>query len=149
MSLAALLRAGTRDTLPFQPSAIAIHQMRDLKRIRAKVYFGEWCGGPDPARAGRTRGGAMELKEAVARAKAYVADLFADEPIMNIALEEVERDDVSGAWRITIGFGRTFSQFAALARIAGAEGGPRVYRVVTIKDDGSVVSVKRRDNIGD
>lgn len=87
----------------------------------------------------------MELKEAVARAKAYVADLFSDEPIQNIGLEEVERDDAQGVWRITVGFYRDYAQSSTLHRFISAVGEPRVYRVVSLSDDGIVRSVKRPD----
>lgn len=52
----------------------------------------------------------MELKEAVKQAKDYVADLFADEGISNLGLEEVEYDDQYGQWLITIGFSRPWNE---------------------------------------
>jgi len=35
----------------------------------------------------------MDVKEAVARAKTYLAELYSDERISNVGLEEVELDD--------------------------------------------------------
>lgn len=46
----------------------------------------------------------MKVQEAVAKAKEYVRDVYADEKIRFVGLEEIEwSDDV---WRITIGFSR-------------------------------------------
>jgi len=46
----------------------------------------------------------MQVSEAVRTARAYIADLFADEKIIEIGLEEVRIDD--GVWEVTIGFRR-------------------------------------------
>ena len=46
----------------------------------------------------------MDVKEASQTAKAYVAELFAGEQIMNLGLEEAEFEILSNTWRITIGF---------------------------------------------
>ena len=44
----------------------------------------------------------MDVKEAVLTAKRYVADVFADEGIADIGLEEVEFDEASDVWMVTI-----------------------------------------------
>ncbi len=50
----------------------------------------------------------MDVKKAVRAAKAYIIDLiidlYADESIENVGLEEVKFHDQSAAWEITIGF---------------------------------------------
>ncbi|PIK68868.1 hypothetical protein [Methylobacterium frigidaeris] len=46
----------------------------------------------------------MEVKEAVSRAKHYPADVFSDEEISDIRLEEVEFDKLDRSWLITLGF---------------------------------------------
>ena len=50
----------------------------------------------------------MKVREAVTKAKDYIRDLYTDEDIRFVGLEEVEFDDESQdhAWRITIGFAR-------------------------------------------
>ena len=48
----------------------------------------------------------MEIKEAVAEAKKCVQELFVQESISNLGLKEVEFDDATGVWSITIGFSR-------------------------------------------
>ena len=46
----------------------------------------------------------MDVKTASLMAKKYLIDLFEDEGISNVGLEEVEFDELSNSWRITIGF---------------------------------------------
>ena len=53
----------------------------------------------------------MDVKDAVNAAKTYVAQLFADEGLSNLGLEEVEFDDGSGAWRVTVGFSRPWDRW--------------------------------------
>ena len=48
----------------------------------------------------------MDAKGACHKAKDYIADLFADEGVTNIGLEEVEFESTSNSWRITISFSR-------------------------------------------
>ena len=52
----------------------------------------------------------MDVKEAVKRAKAFISDLFADEDIRDLGLEEVEYDEASREWRVTIGFTRPWDR---------------------------------------
>ena len=52
----------------------------------------------------------MDVKQAVAAAKDYVADMFESEKITNIGLEEVEYDEFEKLWQITIGFSRPWDQ---------------------------------------
>jgi hypothetical protein len=48
----------------------------------------------------------LDFKDAVKRAKAYVADIMQDESPMHIGLEEIEYDEATGIWNVTIGFER-------------------------------------------
>jgi hypothetical protein len=87
----------------------------------------------------------MDVREAVAKAKAYIGDLYTSEPIRDLGLEEVDRD--GSDWLITLGFVRDdrrgLGQFsAALAEIANR----RIYKVLHIDDSsGNVTSMKNRD----
>jgi hypothetical protein len=86
----------------------------------------------------------MNVKEAVAAAKAFVIDTFADEDPTNIGLEEVDFDELSHVWRVTIGFTRPWQNRAGWVTSIGA---PilRSYKIVTVDDaDGRVVSIKNR-----
>lgn len=89
----------------------------------------------------------MNVKEAVKRAKDYVSDLMAEEGLANLGLEEVERDDSNGEWRVTVGFSRPWnSERSALTALAGEAPPKRAYRVVRLRDaDGEVLSLERRD----
>jgi hypothetical protein len=84
----------------------------------------------------------MEVKEAVTVAKQYIADLYSDERIENIGLEEVEFDG-RGSWLVTIGFSRPWHRNSAWALVGSAL--PRDYKVLRISDTKKeVVSVKDR-----
>ena len=52
----------------------------------------------------------MDVKEAVAKAKSYIEDLFAEELPEDIGLEEVEFDKGDREWAITIGFKRPWNR---------------------------------------
>lgn len=97
------------------------------------------------------KGKLVDVKTAVVKAKEYVIELFGDGPITNVALEEVERDEMQGIWRITIGFNRpaTSNSIAAVGALMRGENGIRVYRIVTLDNDGRMLSVKRRDIAGE
>lgn len=46
----------------------------------------------------------MDVKQAVSKAKRYLAEVFSDEEISDIRLEEVEFDKADKTWLITLGF---------------------------------------------
>ncbi len=52
----------------------------------------------------------MDVKEAVQTAKAHIADLYADESIQHVGLEEVTFDNEFDAWKVTIGFFREWDK---------------------------------------
>ena len=82
----------------------------------------------------------MEVKQAVATAKDYVADLFEDEQIAHVGLEEVKL--LGGVWEITIGFSRPWDR--GVLSIA-PDPSLRSYKVVRIRDtSGEVLSVVNR-----
>lgn len=92
----------------------------------------------------------MDAKEAVSIAKTYVVELFANEGVSDLGLEEVEFDDGAGVWKVTVGFSRPWDRISASSAIAlMAQGGAsisRSYKVVRIDDPtGRVVSVKARE----
>ena len=95
----------------------------------------------------------MEVKEAVRVAKEYVNDIFSEETIFDLGLEEVDFDDASHEWRITLGFSRPWSG-KQVAQPGGGGGftlippprlAGRVYKIVRIDDEqGRVASLKDR-----
>lgn len=91
----------------------------------------------------------MEVKEAVRVAKEYVGDLFSEEPIEDVGLEEVDFDDAANEWRITVGFSRPWSGKAqagsGFVSVLAPRHAGRAYKVVRIDDEqGRVTSLKDR-----
>ena len=98
----------------------------------------------------------MDVKEAARTARAYIADLFADENVQHVCLEEVEFDDVAEIWNITIGFSRPWelskdplknsaSSFPVWLPELNPPTPQRSYKIVRVRDsDGCVISVAHR-----
>ena len=88
----------------------------------------------------------MDVKQAVSIAKSHLIDLFSDEGIINLGLEEVELDTSTNTWKITLGFSRPWDHKNTLVAALGNDGRPnRSYKVVRISDDdGSVMSLTDR-----
>ena len=87
----------------------------------------------------------MDVKTAISLAKQQISDIFAEEDIKNLGLEEVDYDEAEHAWRITIGFSRPWDEprnaFSALADQNAYL--RRAYKVVRIADDtATVLSVR-------
>ena len=87
----------------------------------------------------------MELKEAVKKAKEYISDIFSEENVKNIGLEEIEFDERNNLWKITIGFHRPWQERENL--LSSFEKKLfRDYKVVTVDNEtGEVKSVKNRE----
>ncbi len=92
----------------------------------------------------------MDVREAARTAKKYITDVFADEKIKEISLEEVDFDVDSKVWKITVSFMRPRGRMNVFQATASGypEGTPtlrRSYKVVNIDDRFErVVSVKHR-----
>ena len=85
----------------------------------------------------------MNAKEAVSKAKRYLSDLFADEELINIGLEEVDFD--GAAWKITLGFSRSWDRKGHLVAALSESRPERSYKVLRINDEnGEVESLKDR-----
>ena len=83
----------------------------------------------------------MDVKQAVEVARKYVEELFGEEQIMNVGLEEIDAEE-EGFWRITIGFSRPWN-----TKLRGllSDEKSRTYKVVLVRDsDGQILSVKNR-----
>lgn len=97
------------------------------------------------------RGGSVNVKEAAHVALSYVADLYADEKIGELGLEEVEFDDPSQEWIITVGFARPWDYPPTLPADmmkvlrAAPRATHRTYKTVRMDDGGNVKSLKNRD----
>jgi hypothetical protein len=91
----------------------------------------------------------MDAREAIATAKRYVSEVYADEHVTNLGLEEIEHIPADGTWIITLGFSRPWNtpQTRAqevLENIGGVSALKRSYKIITVNNDGSVLSMKNR-----
>lgn len=90
----------------------------------------------------------MGVREAAQKAKDYIGEIFSDECIKHLALEEVVFDDDKNHWKITIGFSRPWDRVEPIINIPGGTPPPlrRVYKIVRIDDaDGKILSLENRD----
>jgi hypothetical protein len=77
----------------------------------------------------------MDAKEAIATAKKYLADIYADENITNLGLEEVEHDRGAGNWAVTLAFSRPWNT-------------PRTRAQEVLENLGGVSALKRSYKVG-
>ena len=86
----------------------------------------------------------MEVNVAIEKAKEHVREIYKDEPIVDIGLEEVEFKERDKVWAITVGFLRNWRpQENAISALAAPT---RIYKVVRIRDkDGSLQSLRNRE----
>ena len=86
----------------------------------------------------------MDVKDVTRTAREYITDLFADEQITNLGLEEVVYDVDSEQWRITFGFARPWDRQGDMGVRMGLKA-PRAYKVVRVDDsNGRVVALTDR-----
>jgi hypothetical protein len=90
----------------------------------------------------------MDVKEAVTRAKSYVADSFESENISNLGLEEVYFEPSFNNCVVTLGFSRPWDRnavgLAAIAQQISAP--PRSNKTLRIEDEtGRITSLKTRE----
>lgn len=88
----------------------------------------------------------MDARDAIARAKTYVAEVFADDKPRNIGLEEIRFDEDQKAWLITVGFSRPWDAARPYVTALGQDIDlRRTYKVVRVGDaDGAIVSLTNR-----
>jgi hypothetical protein len=89
----------------------------------------------------------LDVKEAVTVAFQYVEDLFSQDGIVNLGLEEVEYDPHEDAWAVTVGFSRPWDLPARNGALIPVNPPTprRDYKVVRVDaNTGRVESVKNR-----
>ncbi|MDR3495796.1 MAG: hypothetical protein P4L82_14460 [Ancalomicrobiaceae bacterium] len=88
----------------------------------------------------------LNAKDAISRAKSYIADVFSEEKPTGVGLEEIEYDEQAGAWIITVGFFRAMydPNEKEYSRLLAGPKFDRTYKKVTVGQDGEVISVKNR-----
>ena len=83
----------------------------------------------------------MDVKEAVRTAKKYVIDLFSDEDIRAVVLEEIVSE--GGTWKVTLSFIRPQGQ-GLTATLTGLSWKDRSFKVIEVDHLGEVQSVTHR-----
>ena len=91
----------------------------------------------------------MTPQDAIQHAKKAINVLYAEENITNLGLEEIEFDDVSKQWVITLGFSRPWNSprtknHDTLGAVSSISALKRDYKIVTLTEAGEFVSVKKR-----
>ncbi len=94
----------------------------------------------------------MEVKDAIKIAKDYVGEVLADEQVTNLGVEETEYDPGTGRWSITLGFSRPWNTPRTRAQeildnLGAVSSLRRSYKVITISEDGHVLSMKNRPRV--
>jgi hypothetical protein len=89
----------------------------------------------------------MDAKSAILTAKKHFNDVFSEENVVNIGLEEVRFDDTRKEWLITLGFSWPWEAGSSIPALAKRSGNlPRAYKIVKLKDkDGDLVSITNRN----
>ena len=81
---------------------------------------------PNPERIG--------LKGAVREAAAYFDDLYANSPVDNLLLEEVEETEDGKFWLITLGYDQKLPS-SRYSRLVGSSEVSRVYKIFQVEAD--------------
>ena len=90
----------------------------------------------------------MDDKQAIAAAKAFVREVYRDEGVDTFRLEEFEHMSSAGR-AVTLSFARPWETPRTRAQevlesLGASSPVQRIFKVVTIADDGSILSVKDR-----
>ncbi|MBX9654484.1 hypothetical protein K2Y11_12790 [bacterium] len=87
----------------------------------------------------------MQVKEAVAKARNFLIDVFEDEKLSNIRLEEIVFDDTKDVWRVTFSMMRPVApttssvladSFAASSAAVLGRTMQQSYKTVLVPDNG-------------
>jgi len=88
----------------------------------------------------------MDVQEAVRVAKNWVSEVFKEEHISRLGLEEVVHDKAANVWQVTLGFARNWQGDAEKSQLFGLVPPPRSYKVITVREPtGEVVSMRNRE----
>lgn len=90
----------------------------------------------------------MDVKEAAKIAKGCILDLFENEQVENLGLEEAEFHESTGSWHVVMGFTRLWREPGNPP--PAPEGGHpcqrRIYKSITIDDGTGKVTGVNRDH---
>jgi len=85
-----------------------------------------------------------EAKQAVNIAKQHLQEIYQDENLLNLGLEEVEGSARVG-WLVTLGFSRPWNN-PSNQIVASLSNPRRTYKIVSVASDGSIRSIKNKDD---
>ncbi len=86
----------------------------------------------------------MTPVQAVRKAKEHILELFNDESIAQVGLEELAFKDVEDVWEVTIGFQRLWKPVSPPLLNIGSHSSRRTYKTVCMRNNGEVISVRHR-----
>lgn len=92
----------------------------------------------------------VDAKGAVKAAMNYVREMYADDEISDLLLEEVEPSKTHGTWLVTVSFYRPKTEYATgtLGQILGGSPSKRSYKVLSVdKATGTIHSMKMRAKV--
>ncbi len=90
----------------------------------------------------------MEVKDVVKMAIKYVIEIFEDDNITNVGLEEVTFNEADKNWRVVVGFSRPwdYPQPSVLGNIRPQEQPKRHYKEVIVDDSsGKIEAITIRE----
>ena len=92
----------------------------------------------------------MDALEAIATAKKYLSEVFREEQITAVTLEETEY--LGDRWIVTLGFSRPWNTprtraQEVLENLGAASPLRRSQKTITVMDDGTVISMKDRQKV--
>ena len=106
-------------------------------------------GGPCPrCIPGKVSETMIDFKTAVKKALEFLADVYANESLLDVRLEEIELSEDERFWNITLSYrgGTRHPATSALAMAEVVTGPPREYKVIAVRSlDGEVQSMKIRE----
>ena len=91
----------------------------------------------------------MDVNQAIASAQAYSAEVYADEAITNLGLEETEYNSTLDQWLITLVFARPWNTprtraQEVLENLGGVSPLKRSYKTVFVASTGDIMAMKDR-----
>lgn len=89
----------------------------------------------------------MNVKDAVKTAINYVIELFSQEELTNVGLEEIVFNEPENCWQVTVGFSRPwdYPPKGVFAELQPKIHPSRQYKVVQVTESGEVKAVKIRE----
>jgi len=88
----------------------------------------------------------IDVKDSIKKAKNFIIDMYSDEKISQLMLEEVDISDDKKFWLITLGFNIKKPIINLMDTISGNQEKIRVYKIIKIDSlSGDVISMKIRN----